>query len=86
MLTRSKSRTQYLTALLKRRGVQVLRYTVLKLNPELGKRLKLEATLRGVYMNQLAEEIIGAALSIQSPTTLNGQGKAKAKERPPRRR
>lgn len=41
--------------------------TILKLDPVLGKRLKVEAALRGVPMIQLASAWIEAHLSVQPP-------------------
>lgn len=44
--------------------------TVIKLTPELGKRLKVEAALRGVTMNSLVSAWIDHHLCIQPPQGL----------------
>jgi hypothetical protein len=41
--------------------------TVIKLDPQLGTRLKIEAALRGIPMSALASAWIEAALAVQPP-------------------
>lgn len=61
--------------------------TIIKLDPALGRRLKVEAALRGVSMTALASAWIDANLSIKPPSGHKGHAEAmiEAFDKVPRR-
>ena len=47
--------------------MQMTDHTVVKLDPELGRRLKVEAAIRGITMRQLVEALLEEHLSVRMP-------------------
>ena len=65
--------------------MQMTDHTVVKLDPELGRRLKVEAAIRGITMRQLVEALLEEHLSVRMPKAPHETQTAtgKATSRPP---